>query len=200
MGADAALEAMAAAVQRFDPEESENRRSGRALRPALRRSSRGWPVRRGFGTPGSRRRLPAEPWPDDRWAERPGPHGARNLRAILSRAVHGKEEADLVARMPTGLVFPAGASPRVVKKARRKQLAGLLGGLAAKGLVFRLRDWRGSGEYAISPFVIGVFRVHDDALGRRRRLPPHGGGCFKDYWPRAEVSSKPTPEKGRRCR
>jgi ferredoxin len=78
---------------------------------------------------------------------------SETLRTIL-RELYTAEEADLVSRMPTGLV----PLRRIVEVTGtpEKQLAGLLGSLAAKGLVLDAEiggEWR----YSISPFVIGVF-------------------------------------------
>jgi ferredoxin len=78
---------------------------------------------------------------------------SETLRAIL-RELYTEEEADLVSRMPTGL-----APLRRIAEATgmsEHRLAGLLEGLAAKGLVMDLEagdEYR----YTVSPFVIGVF-------------------------------------------
>jgi ferredoxin len=78
---------------------------------------------------------------------------SETLRAIL-RELYTEEEADLVSRMPTGLAPLRRVAE--VTGTPEKRLAGLLGGLAAKGLVLDVEsggEWR----YSISPFVIGVF-------------------------------------------
>ena len=75
------------------------------------------------------------------------------LRAILS-ALYTPEEADLVARMPSGLA----SLDRIaeVTGLERARLRSLLERLADKGLVMDLclgEEWR----YSISPLVVGVF-------------------------------------------
>jgi ferredoxin len=101
---------------------------------------------------------------------------SKTLRAIL-RELYTEEEADLVSRMPTGLA-PLRRIARVSGRAE-KPLAGLLAGLAAKGLVFDVQiagEWR----YAISPFVIGVFEYtmmrSDGGVDF-----PRMAGLFQDY-------------------
>ena len=101
---------------------------------------------------------------------------SETLGAIL-RELYTEEEADLVSRMPTGL-----ASLRRIAKVTgkpEKKLAGMLGGLAGKGLVFDTEiagEWR----YAISPFVIGVFEYtmmrSDGGVDF-----PRAARLFKDY-------------------
>jgi ferredoxin len=101
---------------------------------------------------------------------------SETLRAIL-RELYSEEEADLVSRMPTGLA-PLSRIAKVTGTPQEK-LAGLLGGLAAKGLVLDIEaagEWR----YAISPFVIGVFEytmMRSDGGVDFPRL----AGLFKDY-------------------
>jgi ferredoxin len=78
---------------------------------------------------------------------------SETLRAIL-RELYTVEEADLVSRMPTGLV-PLERIAQTTGVARDR-LPGLLEGLAAKGLVMDL-EAGGEYRYTVSPFVVGVF-------------------------------------------
>lgn len=101
---------------------------------------------------------------------------SETLRAIL-RELYTEEEADLVSRMPTGLAPLRHIAE--VTGTPEKQLAGLLGSLAAKGLVLDAEiggEWR----YSISPFVIGVFEYtmmrSDGAVDF-----PRMARLFKDY-------------------
>ena len=101
---------------------------------------------------------------------------SETLGAIL-RELYTEEEADLVSRMPTGLA-PLRRIAKVTGKPEKK-LAGMLGGLAGKGLVFDTEiagEWR----YAISPFVIGVFEYtmmrSDGGVDF-----PRAARLFKDY-------------------
>jgi ferredoxin len=98
------------------------------------------------------------------------------LRAILAE-LYTEEEADLVSRMPTGLV-PLGRIAQATGIPEQR-LAGVLEGLASKGLVMDL-EAGGEYRYTISPFVVGVFEftmMRTDGTVDFPRM----AGMFRDY-------------------